>query len=531
MKMFLLWSVSTFLVLFSPSCSQVRFQSADDTGAKSCTGAGCTAYTYNWFQGGYGTCSKSCGGGIQTQTVSCQRSDGTDVGDSYCSGTKPNSSRTCNAQSCTGGSSYSWVPSSWSACSKTCGGGTQIRSVNCQRDDGVYVGDSYCSGTKPGTSQTCNTQSCTSSYTYNWMTGSWSACSKTCGGGSATRSVTCVRNDGATVNQSYCSTSTEPSATMVCNTQSCSGGVNKTKTVSLPQPALDVIMIFDDSYSMGPDNVKLAQRMAGFLSDLDAANVDYHVCLTTTDSGYYKGSPIKWGHYSGSTWVSSGSVIINKSTPNKGQLFDDTIKYIGAEWSSDERAIASTYLMVRDFTNSGCFRAKASLAAIVISDENERSVGGNYSWSSAQYEPLEAMDYGDNLIAMVASKFNTSSYTKPFIWNSIIVKPGDTACEATQDGQGSPSFFGTMYADLSNKTGGHVGSICDSDYTQNLRYIRDRVIQTMPSVTLDCNPIATPTVTINPSFSTHISVSGNVVQFNPALPEGSVVTVDYTCPN
>lgn len=55
---------------------------------------------------------------------------------------------------------YGWVTGGWSACSVSCGGGSQTRSVVCQRDDGQVVADSYCSGTKPATSQSCNTQAC-----------------------------------------------------------------------------------------------------------------------------------------------------------------------------------------------------------------------------------------------------------------------------------------------------------------------------------------------------------------------------------
>lgn len=55
---------------------------------------------------------------------------------------------------------YSWTTSAYGSCSLTCGGGAQSRTVQCKRHDGTIVADSYCAGTKPAVSQSCNTQAC-----------------------------------------------------------------------------------------------------------------------------------------------------------------------------------------------------------------------------------------------------------------------------------------------------------------------------------------------------------------------------------
>ena len=65
---------------------------------------------------------------------------------------------------------YWYSIGNWSDCSVTCGGGTQTRSVVCYRSDytnhslnQIATSDSFCSKadiTKPSTSQACNTQSC-----------------------------------------------------------------------------------------------------------------------------------------------------------------------------------------------------------------------------------------------------------------------------------------------------------------------------------------------------------------------------------
>jgi len=66
-------------------------------------------YQYIWLQGGFGGCTASCGGGVQTQVVSCQREDGVIVADAFCLGAKPPTNSSCNTVACP--PSFSWGPS------------------------------------------------------------------------------------------------------------------------------------------------------------------------------------------------------------------------------------------------------------------------------------------------------------------------------------------------------------------------------------------------------------------------------------
>jgi hypothetical protein len=168
----------------------------------------------------------------------------------------------------------------WSACTVSCGGGTQTQSRSCNNElNGsqsrtvtcvattvtggatAVVADSYCNpATKPTTtqacsrgcegsntqSQSCNTQSC---YTYEWNRTWWGTCVKEWGGwgtwsafsnGSSTRSRTCstkgtkaqthecwsksisTGNWVAEVNTSLC-TAPKPADSIECTEGSCSG--------------------------------------------------------------------------------------------------------------------------------------------------------------------------------------------------------------------------------------------------------------------------------------------------------------------
>lgn len=233
-------------------------------GASDGCGGTCNApcSTYAWRAGNWGACSVSCGGGTQSRPVWCERNDGVVVPDALCGGARPSGSQSCNPQACCvpscegrcGGASdgcggtcnapcatYGWVVGGWGACSVACGGGTQTRSVVCQRNDGVVVADSACSAPKPAASQVCNTQACcvpscvgrcggasdgcggvcnAPCLTYAWAVGSWSDCSAVCGEGIATRWVGCMRSDGAVVSDAYC-VEPRPSASETCNRVCC----------------------------------------------------------------------------------------------------------------------------------------------------------------------------------------------------------------------------------------------------------------------------------------------------------------------
>ncbi|MGE0371659.1 MAG: thrombospondin type-1 domain-containing protein [Gammaproteobacteria bacterium] len=138
-----------------------------------------------WTTGPWSVCSATtCGtSGVQTRTVTCDYDS--------CTGPTPPTTQSCSAAPC--GWTYSWKTDGWSACSATCGGGTRERAVICKRNDGTIVADANCPNPKPATVEACNTQACSTSGP--WTVGPWGACSATCGGGTQTRSVSCDYDD------------------------------------------------------------------------------------------------------------------------------------------------------------------------------------------------------------------------------------------------------------------------------------------------------------------------------------------------
>lgn len=180
----------------------------------------------SWSTSGFGSCSSTCSGYTQTQTVWCAGTDGATTADSYCiPGDKPLTTNTCaavlsvcpvagvcggpsntcssgtasgySAGSCGGSQTwscvglnegatvncsianavcvtYSWQPDgTYGTCSNgsyDCGPGTKPTSYQCEGSDGAWYGDASCSGDKPVASVDCtiNNTVCTGSLTFTY---------------------------------------------------------------------------------------------------------------------------------------------------------------------------------------------------------------------------------------------------------------------------------------------------------------------------------------------------------------------------
>eukprot|EP00928_Gymnodinium_smaydae_P004794 TRINITY_DN11638_c0_g1_i4.p1 TRINITY_DN11638_c0_g1~~TRINITY_DN11638_c0_g1_i4.p1 ORF type:complete len:2405 (-),score=346.14 TRINITY_DN11638_c0_g1_i4:51-7265(-) len=104
-------------------------------------------------------------------------------------------------------------PGGWGKCSKTCGGGKRSRHVRVLQP--ARGGGRAC----PPTSESCNTHHCPINCAGKW--GPWGSCSKTCGGGTKVRSYIITRHPkygGARCPQTHGRRATEP-----CRTQPCPG--------------------------------------------------------------------------------------------------------------------------------------------------------------------------------------------------------------------------------------------------------------------------------------------------------------------
>ncbi len=307
-----------------------------------------------------------------------------------------------------------------------------------------------------------------------------------------------------------------------------------------PNNKLDILLIIDDSNSMLLENQKLASKMSDFVTNLQSSSIDWQMCATVTRALNVNNSPawgasIQWAQYSPASGVPAW---VLKPTANLSTIFTNTINNIGAGWSGtdDERGIKAAWWHLyngdtRYANNSKCYRTEAALAVILISDEDVRSVGGD---AAAQFYPneLKTLENDDLPATLTTQVQDIFGLKKRFTYNSIIVKPGDSNCMAAQDAGGAKSHYGVKYKEVSDLTGGGIGSICDSHYSTSLNLFKDSIQDSISSIPLECIPVkGIMSVTVNPAVTgLQSEIKGASVVFTPNVPAGRSVTLKYKCP-
>ncbi|XP_034530251.1 LOW QUALITY PROTEIN: papilin [Notolabrus celidotus] len=174
---------------------------------------------YYWSFGSWSTCSRECGSGYQSRLVFCTI-DNESYPDYLCASLpRPQTNRTCNPHPCP--QTRSWRTGEWNTCSVTCGGGSQVRRVECVSNDASgprVVEDAVCAAytEAPLSLQTCNMQQCA-----EYRASRWSACSVTCGSGQQTREISCIGSGGMRLEETSCSGLIRPTAARPCEMAAC----------------------------------------------------------------------------------------------------------------------------------------------------------------------------------------------------------------------------------------------------------------------------------------------------------------------
>ncbi|XP_077175711.1 ADAMTS-like protein 4 isoform X2 [Paroedura picta] len=182
---------------------------------EACNMEPCPAY---WDVGEWSACSKSCGLGSQHRQVLCRQvyaNRSTMVHPQRCEQLeKPNATQECQVQLC----SHWEVRTNWSSCSVLCGLGHRTRHVRCVSNEGYLLRDSDCPGNpRPKTSEACDMGPCVRT----WFYSDWSStCSAECGPGIQRRAVVCLSSNANEPTEENC-VGAKPADMRSCNGGPC----------------------------------------------------------------------------------------------------------------------------------------------------------------------------------------------------------------------------------------------------------------------------------------------------------------------
>ncbi|XP_025116256.1 A disintegrin and metalloproteinase with thrombospondin motifs 18-like [Pomacea canaliculata] len=184
----------------------------------------------SWIADEWSHCSKTCGEGRQVRKMQCKQQvtqhKDRKLRKHLCKHLpKPATRQFCNTEPCPPQWQPRWTVEQWTKCSKSCGGGMQVRKVFCQKplfkEKNHNVGRHFCKHLpKPAKRQHCNVHDCLP----DWHAGHWSECSVTCGEGKQLRKVACQitsRYPHMIVKEEMCNVTTRPVTARICQRHAC----------------------------------------------------------------------------------------------------------------------------------------------------------------------------------------------------------------------------------------------------------------------------------------------------------------------
>lgn len=143
----------------------------------------------------------------------------------------------------------------------------------------------------------------------------------------------------------------------------------RTDTVTLTRDPVDVLIVIDDSCSMGAAQAALGATMPDFVSAFSGRGVDFQIGVVTTDMN----DTTKAGRLQGMP------TILTAMSPNLLDALSLRMQP-GTGGSGTEQgiraALAATIAPLATTSNAGFLRPNADLAVVFISDENDFSQGG-----------------------------------------------------------------------------------------------------------------------------------------------------------
>ncbi len=284
---------------------------------------------------------------------------------------------------------------------------------------------------------------------------------------------------------------------------------------------VDVLFVVDNTASMLEESPRLVGAMPAFASAALATGTDVHIGVTTT--GIDPTNPAcpggAGGGEAGRLFPANNSAprLFTSATPNLGQALQQAVQVgeCGFEQQGLEamrRALTPPLVNQADDPltslssdgNAGFYRDTASLAVVVVSDDDDTSPDAVATYVRFLQQLKGAGAAG-----------RASLYA---------IVPSGQSCP-------SASGQGLRYAEAASRSGGAIESICASDFGPLLQDVVGRAFSPQTRFPLSGTPDAAGvTVTVNgtPAAGWVYDAASNTVVFAAPPPPGAEIKVSYT---
>lgn len=205
-------------------------------------------------------------------------------------------------------------------------------------------------------------------------------------------------------------------------------------TVQIPQPAVDILFVIDNSGSMDAEQAAIARNFPVFAEYFALSGIDYHIGVVSTDMD----DPSSGGRLrraAGVNWI-------DRDTPNPSGVFSQMAQ-MGTTGSATEQGRAAAWAALElnaDLArNEGFEREDAELHILFISDEDDASTN----------ELISRPEF----VSWMKNRKAEESMVKA---HAVIWPVGERCDDGWSEGY--------EYQRYARRTGGIVGNICDTDW-------------------------------------------------------------------
>lgn len=323
---------------------------------------------------------------------------------------------------------------------------------------------------------------------------------------------------------------------VLCTRQCDANNANCTKkydyTIAASSQTTDVLFVVDNSGSMYPEQLEIANKFPSFLNIMQG--IDYHIGITTTDVAASTNNTFQNGNLipfpngspflSGNLPATSEQGLFQQTMARQETLLCQQSGFNKAVCpSGDERGILSAAL-VNQLNPFNFIRGFGHMAVVFLTDEDEGSNG-------------TIVDNRENPQTFVQD-FRNRYPNKSIKAHSIIIEPNtqrgrNCFLASERDTQNPPGQYGALYAELSNLTSGLTGDICANDYRPILEAIAAESSQFRE--VLPCAPINGQVSVSYLPASSGVGVQAsyqpfqNEILFSRSLPRGTSVRFQFEC--